>query len=122
MLDTQVFIWWMEENKRLPEEIKAIIDDSLNHIFISVATPWEMIIKIKAKRLKAPENFEKFILSDVFEILPIQMTHVLGVGELPLFHKDPFDRILIAQAKAENLTFITSDQKIRQYKIHLIKV
>jgi len=123
LLDTQIFIWWMEENKRLPFKIKSLIDDPTNQIFISVVIPWEIVIKTKLKKLKAPKNFENYLKNDVFEIMPIQMVHVLAVGELPVYkdHNDPFDRLLIAQAKVEKLTLITSDQKIWKYKISLLK-
>ena len=121
LIDTQVFIWWMEENKKLPTDIKSIIDDPLNNIFISVATPWEIVIKIKSRKLKVPKNFAEFIMNGVFKVLPIQINHVIGVRKLPLYHKDPFDRMLIAQAKVENLTLITSDEKILKYKVDVLK-
>lgn len=121
-MDTQIFIWWMEENKKLPANIKSIIDDSVNHILISVITPWEIIIKIKAKKLKVPGNFANFIMNGIFEVLPIQIAHVLEVEKLPLHHKDPFDRILIAQSIVEGLTLITADEKIWKYNLKLLKV
>ncbi len=111
----------MEENKKLPTDIKSIIDDPLNNIFISVATPWEIVIKIKSRKLKVPKNFAEFIMNGVFKVLPIQINHVIGVRKLPLYHKDPFDRMLIAQAKVENLTLITSDEKILKYKVDVLK-
>lgn len=121
LLDTHVFIWWMEENRRLSAETKAIIDDPLNDIFISVVTPWEIVIKIKAKKLKVPKNYASYVLNSIFELLPIEISHVLGIEKLPDIHKDPFDRILISQARAENLTLITHDPKIWEYKVPLIK-
>lgn len=121
LLDTQVFIWWMEENKKLSSDVKSIIDNPLNNIFVSVVTPWEIVIKIRAKKLKIPKNFAEFIMNGIFKVMPIQITHVLGVGGIPLHHKDPFDRILIAQARVENLTLITSDSKMWKYKIPIIK-
>lgn len=120
LLDTHVFIWWMEENKKLPAEIKSIIDDSFNNIFISVITPWEIVIKIKTKKLKVPKNYASYVINGIFKLLPIEISHVLGVERLPLFHKDPFDRMLIAQAKVEDLTLITSDQKFKKYDLSLI--
>jgi PIN domain nuclease of toxin-antitoxin system len=111
----------MEENKTLPATIKSIIDDPHNHMLISVVTPWEMIIKIKSRKLKVPENFTEFIANGIFTVLPVQFNHVLGVRKLSGIHKDPFDRILIAQAKAEKLILITSDKKIWKYKIKLLK-
>ena len=121
LLDTQVFIWWMEENKRLPQKIKFIIDDPTNRIFISVVTPWEIIIKRKLKKLKVPKNFENYLMKEVFKIVPIYILHVLNVEQLPHHHKDPFDRVLVSQAKAEKLTLITSDPKIWKYNISLLK-
>ena len=121
LLDTHVFIWWMEENKKLPAEIKSIIDDPFNNIFISVITPWEIVIKIKTKKLKVPKNYASYVLNGIFKLLPIEISHVLEVEKLPYIHKDPFDRILISQAKIEDLTLITSDQKIFKYKVSMIK-
>lgn len=111
----------MEENKRLSSGIKSIIDDPINRIFISVIIPWEIVIKIKAKKLHVPINFAESITNGIFEILPVQISHVLGLRKLPLYHKDPFDRILISQTKIENLTLITSDPKIWKYNVSLIK-
>ena len=121
LIDTQVFIWWMEENNKLPNDVKAIIDDSQSNIFLSVVTPWEIVIKIKSGKLKVPKKFAEFITDDIFKVLPIQINHVLTIGKLPLHHKDPFDRVLISQALVENLTLITSDAKIWKYKLKLIK-
>lgn len=121
LLDTQVFIWWMEENKKLSVDVKSIIDNPLNNIFVSVVTPWEILIKIKAKKLRVPKNFAEFIINGIFKVMPIQIMHVLGIGALPLHHKDPFDRILVSQAKIENLTLITSDEKILEYDVTTLK-
>lgn len=121
LIDTQIFIWWMEENKKLPAGIKSILDDPLNNIFISVAAPWEIVIKIKSGKLRVPKNFAEFVMNEVFKVLPIQVNHVLHLRKLPLHHKDPFDRILISQAIVESLTLITADQKIWKYKLKLIK-
>ncbi len=98
-----------------------MIDNPLNNIFISVIIPWEIVIKIKAKKLRVPKNFAKFIMNGIFKILPIQISHILNLEKLSLYHKDPFDRILISQAKTENLNLITSDEKIWRYNLSLIK-
>lgn len=120
LLDTHVFIWAMEENKRLSQDIKSKISDPDNKIFVSVATVWEIIIK-KRKGLKVPGDIPAGIQKSNFILLSIDINHVLEIEKLPGIHKDPFDRILIAQAKAEGLTLITSDKKIWKYKIALIK-
>ncbi len=126
LLDTHIFIWGMEENKRLPEELKKLLTSPRNEIYVSVACLWEMVIK------KTSYKKEKFTLDmgvielsmriAGFELLPIQTHHVLGLMNLPQHHKDPFDRILISQAISENLTLITSDQKIWKYDLNLLKV
>lgn len=121
LLDTHVFIWAMEKKKRLPESIKNEITNPDNIIFISVATVWEIIIKSAKKKLKTPKDIKGDIAASNFQLLSIEVEHVLGIKELPGIHKDPFDRILISQAKIENLTLITSDEKIWKYKTPLIR-
>ncbi len=121
LLDTHVFIWAMENKKRLPESIKNEIINPDNTIFVSVATIWEIIIKSAKKKLKAPKDIKSDIASSNFQTISIDVEHVLEVKKLPLYHNDPFDRILIAQARTENLTLITSDEKIWKYELSLIK-
>lgn len=121
LLDTHVFIWAMEGSKRLKKDIKNEISNSKNKIFVSVVTIWEISIKRSLKKLKTPFDIEASIKKTDLQIIPIQITHALAVEKLPLHHKDPFDRILISQAKVENLTLITSDQKIWKYNLKLLK-
>lgn len=121
LIDTHIFIWAMENKKSLSESIKNEITDPNNTVFISVATVWEIIIKNAKKKLKAPKDIKGDIEASNFQLLPIGIEHVLEVKKLLNIHKDPFDRILIAQTKAEGLTLITSDAKIWKYKIPLVK-
>ena len=121
LLDTRVFIWWMEKSRRLPQDIYKDINNPHNRIFLSVVTIWELIIKIEAKKIKLKFDLKSSVEKIGFKIIPIQLHHVSEVENLPLHHKDPFDRILIAQAITENLTLITSDQKIWKYRLKLIK-
>jgi len=121
LLDTQVFIWWMEKNPRLSNELFKLLNDPQDQIFLSVASVWEMVIKKGKKKLKSPKDIEGGVKASGFSTLHIEILHVLGVEKLPSYHKDPFDRILIAQAKIENLTLITSDQKIWKYNIDILK-
>lgn len=122
LLDTHVFIWWMEKSKKLSKDIYEDINNPDNIIFISVVAIWEIIIKSRAKKIKIKFNLESSVEKVGFKAIPIQLSHVLEVEKLPLHHKDPFDRILISQANVENLTLITSDQKIWKYILPLIKV
>lgn len=121
LLDTQVFIWWMERNKRLSQNIVNLLASPANRILLSVVSVWEIIIKKEKKKLKISQNIKIGIESSGFTLLPIEISHVLEIAKLPGIHKDPFDRMLIAQVKVENLTFITTDQKIWRYNIPLFK-
>lgn len=122
LLDTHTFIWVMERSRRVSKEIEGKISDPRNHVVVSVATVWEIIIKRMKKPLEMPKDILGGINQAGFVLLPIEIAHVLEVEKLPLHHKDPFDRMLISQAKVENLTLITADPKIWEYKIPLIKV
>ncbi len=122
LIDTQVLIWWMEKSIRLSKEIYTLINNPRNKIILSVASVWEMLIKEGKQKLKVPKNIVEDATSKGFVILPITISHVMGLRDLQHVHNDPFDRILISQAKAEGYTLISSDDKIAQYKIPLIKV
>lgn len=119
LLDTQIFIWWMKD-ENLRKNITNILSDPVNIIYLSTVSVWEMIIKKKIGKLRLPKDWKITIQDGRFEILPINLEHVLAVESLPLHHKDPFDRMLIAQSKVENFTMITSDSKMNKYNIRVI--
>lgn len=122
LLDTHIFLWSLNNHRRLKDSVKEILVDPENVIYVSVVSAWELGIKLKTNpgfKLKTSIR-EAFTISG-FEILPISFEHVLGVYKLPLHHKDPFDRILISQSKVENLILITSDPKIWKYGIKVLK-
>lgn len=122
LLDTHVFLWSLNNDRRLKDPIKEILIDPRNIIYVSVVAAWEIGIKMKTNpgfKLKTTIR-EAFTISG-FEVLPISFEHALQVHKLPLIHKDPFDRILIAQVKVEELTLITADEKIWKYKLSLIQ-
>lgn len=121
LVDTQIFIWWMEQNKRLSEDVVALLNDTDKKIYISVASIWEIVIKKANKKLRTPHDIEGGIKEAGFTVLPIEISHVLTVGVLPLHHKDPFDRVLIAQAKVEDIPLITADKNIWKYPIAVVK-
>lgn len=122
LLDTNIFIWWMEKNSRLSKDIFNLLNNSQNQIFLSTASVWEIIIKKAKKKLKTPKDIGAGIKTSGFIPMSVEMLHVLGIEKLPMYHDDPFDRILIAQSQTENLTFITSDEKIWQYDLSLLKI
>ncbi|MEH2308297.1 type II toxin-antitoxin system VapC family toxin [Nostoc sp.] len=124
LLDTHAFFWWVTDDPQLSSTIRTIIADSGNILFLSVASVWEIVIKTKSGKLTLPEPVEEYIPNRLalnrFESLDIQMTHTLQIATLPNIHRDPFDRILIAQSQVENLPIVTIDQKIAQYSVEII--
>lgn len=117
LLDTSIFIWLMEKNKRLPSDLVTIIKSPENPVFLSVASIWEMVLKKGKGRLKVPKNIEKDVSAAGFALIGIKASHVLGIQELPTYHKDPFDRLLVSQAKVEHLVLITVDPQIKKYNV-----
>lgn len=122
LLDTHIFIWWMEKSKKLSMVLYNFLNDPDKYIVLSTASVWEMVIKNKRGKLNLPEDLRSDLEKSGFGILNIDLSHILKVGELPFFHHDPFDRLLVAQAKVENLTLITSDEKIQKYDLSILKI
>lgn len=122
LLDTHLFLWSQIGDRKLVPQIENILTNRANHVFVSVISAWEISIKLRKNpnfRLKTSIK-RAFEISD-FEVLGISFKHVLELHKLPLYHNDPFDRMLIAQARAEKLTLITADRKIWEYEIPLLK-
>lgn len=123
LVDTHALIWYLESNPMLSETARLTLDNNNNRCFISMASLWEMAIKVGLGRLELSTDFkkmEKLITGFHFEILAIEFEHVSVLSELPLHHNDPFDRIIIAQSSFEELTLITRDEKIRSYNIQTL--
>jgi PIN domain nuclease of toxin-antitoxin system len=129
LLDTHAFIWWISDNSRLSERARGIIGEAGNEVFFSAASGWEIAIKVRIGRLKlATEHLEEFILEQLaangFQVLPVTLQHALRTYLLPddhpENHKDPFDRLLVAQAEVENLTLLSADQRLADYGIRLL--
>lgn len=121
LLDTNIFLWALNDDHRLKSSIRRILEDPLNEIYVSVVTAWEISIKHKTGKLPLKTTLAECFEKSNFSILNINLSHILSLDKLTLHHKDPFDRLLISQAKVEGLTLITSDPKIWKYKIPLIK-
>lgn len=117
LIDTHILIWFMEKKRRIPVRILTLLADPNIEVLISVVNVWEMVIKQQSGKLKVPKDIQGDIKKAGFKILPIEISHVLGIRNLSNIHKDPFDRILLAQAQEENLSFITADSKLAKYKI-----
>jgi PIN domain nuclease of toxin-antitoxin system len=124
LLDTHAFLWSIVEPERLSERARHFIKDSANEIFLSAASAWEIAIKYRKGRIELPEDVASVVTSGISDLglrtLPIEMRHALRVAGLPLLHADPFDRILIAQAKLEAFPLITADPNIARYAVETV--
>lgn len=114
-LDTHIWLWWLAESPRMGKEIKALISNPKTAVFVSAISIWEVTVKKQIGKL----NIEGDLLiasseSDI-ELLPFTPLNALTVRDLPLHHRDPFDRALLAQAKSEQMTLITADRKLLDY-------
>lgn len=124
LLDTHVFLWAAAHPEELHERARAAIKDSANDVFVSAAVAWEISIKVSLEKLTLPADpavwFPARTASLGFRHLEIGAAHALAVRSLPDLHKDPFDRIMIAQAQIEGLTFVTRDPENRRYPVHVL--
>ena len=120
LLDTHVLLWWLTDGPELSDDLKNQIDTELE-VFVSAATIWEISIKASAGKLSIPSEFPEVMRDSGIGELPIRYHHAYAAGRLPLLHRDPFDRMLIAQALTDRLTLVTRDAAIHQYDLPLIK-
>ncbi|MCL1998915.1 MAG: type II toxin-antitoxin system VapC family toxin [Turicibacter sp.] len=120
LLDTHVALWYLEQSPRLSKNIEQTIDDAENDIFVCAISLWEVAIKVNLGkldlRLTLAELFELVEIRN-FRIIPIEYKHMLTLLNLPYHHKDPFDRLIIATALAEQLTIISADKNIQRYDV-----
>jgi len=121
LLDTHVLLWWLDDNSRLSKQAKNYIADVDNIIFVSAVVIWEIRIKEALGKLEIAADFFNIVKQQGFEILSITAQHANKVGDIPMHHRDPFDRMLIAQAIEESLTIVTHDRAFKAYEIPLIE-
>lgn len=121
VLDTHVLIWALENNPVLSDKAAETIINAENMVFVSAASVWEMGIKRSMGRLETPDNLIEEIKRHRLTPLPMTMEHADLAAKLPKIHKDPFDRMLIAQAVYENLTLVTRDEWIFKYDVKILK-
>lgn len=122
LLDTHVFLWLMEENPRITKSLINTLKDPQHTLFLSIASVWELTIKKMKNGLEIPNDFDKVLKKGGINLLPIELKHVQGLEDLPPIHNDPFDRILISQARCDGYTLISADSKMSKYDVLLIKV
>jgi PIN domain nuclease of toxin-antitoxin system len=117
LVDTHVLLWALGSPNSLSERTRQTLVNPDNEVFVSAVTAWEISIKTAIGKLRAPSDLHEQIRRLRFRTLPITFEDGIAVHDLPMIHRDPFDRMLIAQAKAHGLTLITSDKDIAQYDV-----
>ena len=125
LLDTHIFIWWADQPERLSPDALSALEDEANELLLSVASVWEMQIKIQLGKLKLSLPLKELVKNQQdtndLRVSPVALTHVLALDSLPFHHKDPFDRLLIAQCMAEGLTIVTADSQFSAYSVKLLR-
>ncbi len=121
-LDTHVLLWWLDDNPTLSEKARNAISDPNNLIILSSVVILEIRIKQALGKLEIVPDFYQVIKNQGFELLSITSDHAFAVGDLPMHHRDPFDRMIISQAKLEGLTVMTHDNIFKKYDISILKV
>jgi PIN domain nuclease of toxin-antitoxin system len=124
LLDTHTFLWWLEDNPLLATTARAAIEIGENEVFFSAASAWEIAVKTQLGKLRLPSDPEPFISQQLqlngFRPMPIGITHALHTASLETIHRDPFDRILIAQSQLEQMPLVTADPLITQYNVSVL--
>jgi len=124
LIDTHCWLWWHINPEKLSARVSRLIEDGSSDISFSVVSAWEIVIKHNLQKLELPfpprEYIPKKLEISYMDVLPVQLSHALQVQKLPDYHKDPFDRLLIAQAVSEKFVLITDDKQIERYEVDLI--
>jgi PIN domain nuclease of toxin-antitoxin system len=124
LLDTHVFLWWNEADPRLSRRVRQLLADPENSLYLSVASAWEMTLKVQSGKLGLPAATAVYIPARLnhygMEALPVTLEHVLAASTLPAYHRDPFDRMLVAQGQVERLPIVTHDAQVRKYAVETV--
>ena len=124
LLDTHIILWIALEPEKLSRKTFDLIGNQENSLVISTASVWEIVLKVSIGRLSIPMNLEAFIRTTLSRlnarVINITLDDTLGIGSLPLHHKDPFDRILISQSRTREIPIITKDAQIGRYDVEII--
>jgi PIN domain nuclease of toxin-antitoxin system len=124
LLDTHTFLWAIAEPARLSRKVTRMILDERNELLLSSVTLWEIIVKLQAGKLKLDATAEYFQAHmdrlGIRQVLPVTPVHVYALLKLPALHKDPFDRLLVAQASVEGLPLVSADDLLRRYAIRVL--
>ncbi|MFN7937350.1 MAG: type II toxin-antitoxin system VapC family toxin [Bryobacteraceae bacterium] len=115
LLDTHLILWWLADNPLLSQQARALISDPENTVFLSAVSLWEIWLKMSLDKLRLPPDFEAKLAAESFENLPLTAVHTRHIASLPWHHRDPFDRMLVAQAHSEKLMLLTVDDMVAKY-------
>lgn len=120
LIDTHILLWWLADDPALPDVARTTIAEPATKVVVSAVTVWEIAIKQAAGRLDAPDNLMSTLDENDFNTLPMTASHALDAARLPPHHADPFDRMLIAQAAAEDLVLVTVDRHFTHYDVPVL--
>ena len=120
LLDTHVLIWWLKDPGFLSSNARQAIADGDNTVYVSAVVPWEIALKVVIGKLTTPSDLPKVLAENNFQSLPITIVHALHTATLPMHHRDPFDRMLVAQALVEGHHLVSRDVQIHKYAVPLI--
>ena len=122
LLDTHALLWWLDDDDRLGPPARALIEDPANDVLISVASLWEIVVKVRLGKLEADiAEVAAAVEQDGFALLDLGVAHLVALAALPARHRDPFDHLLIAQAVAEDATFLPDDRHVPDYPVRLVR-
>ena len=120
LLDTHALLWWLADDDRLGTRARALIEDPINDVLVSLASLWEIVVKVRVGKLEADvEEVAAAVDRDGFALLGIGVAHLTALATLPARHRDPFDHLLIAQAIAEDAIFVSDDRHVPYYPVKL---
>ena len=120
LLDTHAIVWWLADDPALTDVQRRTIGDRRNTCYVSAATVWEISIKQALGKIAIDADYTSVLRAQGFVELPVSWRHALAVQSLPHHHRDPFDRILIAQARTENLVLVSTDPDIARYEVRVM--
>jgi PIN domain nuclease of toxin-antitoxin system len=120
LLDTHAALWWLSGDERLGGQALAELEDDANEVLLSAAVVWEVAIKRSLGKLEAPDDFAATVLRADVRGLPVSVEHASAVERLPWHHRDPFDRMLVAQATIEGAAVLSCDERLRPYGVPLV--
>jgi len=121
LLDTHAFLWWITDDPHLSHRARTLIGGGENEVFLSAASAWELAVKVALGRVELEQPLDRFVPDQLerngFQALPVSVRHALALPALPPLHRDPFDRMLVAQALTEEMTLVSADREIRRYPV-----